>query len=244
MIPLWLWILIAVLGFLALIVLALCLVRVRLRIVSDNGLALSLCVLFLRFRLLGGEKKAPETKPCPNPERLLRREMRRERRRQKRAERKKRRAARTKTVPAEPQTPLGIGDRVGVVTALVKHFYEKTNGHIGVRIKRLHISIGTDDAAKTAILYGAVSQSVATLLELVNSGYTPVKYKDGAVAVIPDYLSGKSEAHIDLSVSVAPMRALMILLGLLDAHRTESSRAKKKAQSRMAKRQSKQEQNT
>lgn len=244
----WLWIaLLAVAVIVLLIVLVVVFARLRLHITLDDEFNLRVRSLWLHFNLADQTEEQPETKPCKNPERVLRRELRRVRREELRAQKKARRAEKRKSKQKEapapkapPKLPLNLPERIALITALVKRFYDLTSGRIRIHVRRLHITVSTDDAAKTAILYGAVCEATAVLLELVNDGYTPVKYKNGAVAIIPDYVSGKCDAKIDVVCSISLVRAFVILGSLVESHRIESARAQKKARRRIEKKAAKQ----
>lgn len=248
MIAPWLWILLLSVAFVVIVVmLVVIFARLRLHITLDDEFNLRVRSLWLHFNLADQKEEQPETKPCKHPERVLRREERRVRREELRAQKKTRRAekkrAKQKAAPTSKtpeKLPLNLPERIGLITTLIKRFYVLTSGRIRIHVRKLHITVSTDDAAKTAILYGAVCESTAMLLELVNDGYTPVKYKNGAVAIIPDYVSGKCNAKIDVVCSISLIRAFVILGSLVEAHRIESERAQKKARRRMEKKAAKQ----
>lgn len=239
----WMWIaLLAVVFIVVLLFLVVGFARLRLHITLDDEFNLRVRSLWLHFNLADSQEEQPETKPCKNPEHVLRRELRRVRREELRAEKKARRAqkrqAKQKAAPAPEapkKLPLNLPERIALIGAIVKRFYELTSGRIKIRIKKLHVTVSTDDAAKTAILYGAVCEATSLLLELINDGYTPVQYKAGAVAVVPDYVSGKCDAKIDVVCSVSLVRAFVILGSLVESHRVESARAQKKARRRIEK---------
>ena len=73
----------------------------------------------------------------------------------------------------------------------------KTGKHLHLHTARLYIAVATGDAASTAILCGAVSQSLSYLLALLDR-VTRLCSKPREVAVFPDYLSEKSRADVKL----------------------------------------------
>ncbi len=239
----WLWIALLALAFIVILLFFVVgFARLRLHITLDDEFNLRVRSFWLHFNLADQKEEQPETKPCKNPERVLKRELRRVRREELRAEKKTRRAekrqAKRKAAPAPEapkKVPLNLPERITLIGALVKRFYELTSGRIKIRIKKLHITVSTDDAAKTAILYGAVCEATAMLLGLVNDGYTRIKYKKDAVAIVPDYISGKCDAKIDVICSVSLVRAFVVLGSLVESHRIESARAQKKARQRIEK---------
>ena len=103
----------------------------------------------------------------------------------------------------------------------------------------MHLSVGTDDAANTAILYGVIVQSVSYLIHFVEANFADIERRDGAILVEPDYVSGKTHADIDIVCSMNLGRALMVLLGMLSAYSNEQDRTFRKAALRINKKRGK-----
>lgn len=70
-----------------------------------------------------------------------------------------------------------------------------------LEIKRLRLTVGASDAAKTAITYGVVTQAVGAALTLAEE-HADVRIKDDAVMIAYDFLSGKIDADVHLRLSV------------------------------------------
>lgn len=86
-------------------------------------------------------------------------------------------------------------------------------GKLRLDISRLHLNVGCENAASTAITYGAVTQAVGTVLTLLEE--SPVKIKRGHkydVMITPDFVSGKTDANIKIKFSIRP--ASVISIGL------------------------------
>ena len=97
----------------------------------------------------------------------------------------------------------------------------------------MHLFVGTDDAAQTAILYGVILQSASYLLEWIEAHFAHIRRKPGDMTVEPDFEGGKTFADIDLTLKVRVFTALRVFLGLKDAYRAESRRAQRKAAKRI-----------
>ncbi len=80
---------------------------------------------------------------------------------------------------------------------LFRHFY--------IRHLNISLTIGTQDAAKTAILYGAVS---GTVFRLVGYLQSLLSVKADALRVRADFLSGYSTVECSLTLRVAPATVL------------------------------------
>ena len=85
---------------------------------------------------------------------------------------------------------------------LVKLLLDKFGKHLRIKVKKLRLTVATGDAASTALVYGGVSQSVAYLLALLNR-FSRLKVKKNALAVGADFLSEKTTAEIQISLSVS-----------------------------------------
>lgn len=85
-----------------------------------------------------------------------------------------------------------------------------------VRVKVCHIKIrvATDDAAKTAQLYGTVSGVVWSLLEFL-SYHMNVKRCDKNVEIYPDFTSNEFSADIKLVLKIKPIHAIGAVMHLL-----------------------------
>ena len=70
-----------------------------------------------------------------------------------------------------------------------------------IKIKKLNISVATGDAAKTAIMYGIVSQSVAYLLQFFDTVAKVKRARNCELNTISDFLSTKTKFEIDIVLS-------------------------------------------
>ena len=167
---------------------------------------------------------------------MLRRERRRQRRAEKRAEKKRLRArekaakrAEQKRAREKGQPTPNLKEKLEMILALLQLLYRETGGKLRLRVRRLHLWVGTDDAAKTAILYGAVLQSATYLLQWIDTHLLRIDRRDGAMTVEPDFVSGKCHADIDLTCSIRLYTALVIGVRMLLAFQREKATAMRKA---------------
>ncbi len=240
-------VLLSVLGFFALIATLLILGKIKVRIVCREKLRVVLYVLGVPITLVSDRKKEPELQDLSRrlfPEAALRRELKRKRRaakralaKRKKAERKKQLRAQKKKAKKAAQKESGepkpsVSDRIGMVTALIKRLYRVSRGRMHVQINRMHLAIGTDDAAKTAILYGVAAQGVSYLLAWLKAHIVRLSQDEGAVSVTPDYLSEKTRIDIDIVCSIHLSSALGIGIRMLVAYLTQSHNAKLNAKAR------------
>ncbi len=119
----------------------------------------------------------------------------------------KKKAAVKEASPASDDTQKPDRDILGLVgklTDVTKVFLSRFGHHLRIDLKRLVIIIGTGDAAKTAVLYGAVCGGVQCLLELLYN-CMHLHLQKGALAefvrVEADFLAEKTVASADVTFS-------------------------------------------
>ncbi len=106
-------------------------------------------------------------------------------------------------------------DNVDMVVSIVKLFFTKFFKHLKIKVARLHIVIGTGDAAETAVIYGAVCQAVNPLVYLLER-YTNVnKLEDADIVIYPDFLAESTKIDIVVSFSLRVWHLLDIGFGAL-----------------------------
>ncbi len=233
-----LWIALAVVALLVLVILF---GSVKVRIVCREKLRVVASVCGIRFTLVSDKepkKKEPRNlSKCRNPEAVLRRELRRQQKEARRAERKRLKAekkaakkAKKKALAAEKRVANpNLKENLEMILALLKKLYTVTRGKLRIRVRRMHITVGAEDAAKTAILYGVILQSASYILNFIEEKFNHIRRKAGEMSIEPDYISGKSHADIDIACSVKLRRLIAIGLGMLLSFNKERTRAYQKA---------------
>ena len=229
-------------GLLLLATLAFLLGRAKVRIVCNEKLTVRASILGIRFTLYPEKKKNPEEKKslkkCKNPHRTLQRELARQekaaRKKQKALEKaRKKRKKKQKLQPKRGQPNPNLRENLQMIAALLRKLYRYTHGRVKIKVKRMHIAVGAEDAAEAAIRYGVIVQVAAYILQFIESKFTHIQRKPGAMEIRPDYLSTEMTSDIDIVCSIRLHRALSILLGMHAAYKKERRRALKKAKERM-----------
>ena len=105
-----------------------------------------------------------------------------------------------------------LGDIISLILALVKTAVSIFAKHLRVRVARLHISVATGDAAKTAITYGMISQSASYIAALLDSTGTLRYPARSDVDIHADYLSEKTAADIEIGFSLCVWQLFDILI--------------------------------
>jgi len=191
-----------VLGISALLFVLL-LVPVRLSLIFKDELSLTLSYLFFRFSLYPREKRVKLSDYTPRKLRKKKKKLRQKRQLEKISEAKK---------AKKPQKTLTQRLRqLRLILAILKNTYKNILSAVRIRVVRLYVTVATDDAAKTALLYGAAAQSTAYLLSLLRS-YTKTTVKRGGADVFANFC--ETESTLDASIVFSARPLALLCLGL------------------------------
>jgi len=243
-----LWIVLGVLfGLIVLLPLLFFFGKAGVRIRYDGKLRVTAYVFAIPISVIGKEEKknAPKNlSRCKNPERVLKKELKKQKKAAKKAYQKalakKKRVvehALQKQREKANQPSLGIHDHLGIILELLKVLRSKTRGKIRVRIRKIKIRIATEDAAKTAILYGVVLQSASYLLEWINRRFCTVWRKHDELEITPDYLETTSSANVDIYCAMNVFQITLLAVNLLNTHQNETDKALRRAKEKARKKQ-------
>lgn len=99
-----------------------------------------------------------------------------------------------------------------IVTAVLKELPRS----VRIRLETFEITVATGDAAKTAVLYGAVSGLAWNLFDILKNNIDFKVRKRASVGVEADFLGEKSRANIkiDLSTTLGKVFVLLMTAGM------------------------------
>lgn len=121
-----------------------------------------------------------------------------------------------KSAKPEKKEKQSIEDIISLVKLLIeiaKKVLEKTWRYIRIKIERYDITVGTDDAAKTALIYGGVSQATSYLFTLLDeTAHFRVKRK-APVNVGVDFLATETRANVQMDFCLRLWHIISIGLG-------------------------------
>ena len=192
-----------IIGGICLFLFAVCMIRAEAVISFDGEFGLTVRAAGIPIRILPKKQKKIRLRDY-TPRAVERRRKKEE----KRAAKKERRAAKKEAKKAKgasgkkEKKKTDVLATVRLIAAAVKTAVSRFGKHLRVRVARLHLAVATGDAASTAILYGAVSQTVAYTLK------NPAK---SDVRIYADYLSEKTSADIEIGFSLRVWQLLDIL---------------------------------
>ncbi len=132
---------------------------------------------------------------------------------------RKRKKKQNQTVPKTGATaPATKPNRTPAqLLALVKEIYEtfqeipkKLIRYLKIRCGILRLTIGTDDAANTAILVGAATESVRALEAFITEQFRYERTARAEFAVIPDFLHPTCQAKVNLELRIRFWQAVAL----------------------------------
>ena len=137
-------------------------------------------------------------------------------RREKKAAKKQKSAAASQAkTPAPPHDKAPLTDKITYVTDLAATILRRSLAHAHVRVDRLTVTVASDDAAKTALLYGAISPLLSFLLETLEQFSHLHIPQNAPIGVIPDFTGEQTRADIRLHFRLHVLHLLDIALHTL-----------------------------
>ena len=95
--------------------------------------------------------------------------------------------------------PVFVTWKIERITRILGRLFNRLPDVLTLKTRRVVVTVGTDDAAKTAMLYGAVSTGLAALLEVIDRNIATVKTKNrDVVDVRADFVCGKTTFDINI----------------------------------------------
>lgn len=170
--------------------------HVCITVVYDGEFAIVLSYLFWRKPLYPDEKKIRLSDY--SPKRLRRR---RKRQKRKRSLQKQKATIKKKSEGKGKKPLLRQLRALRLLFHILRRVYRGVLSSAHVRIDRFHMTVASEDAAKTAILYGAASQSAAYILALLRN-FTHTHIKRDALFIAPDFLAEESSLSLKVRFSM------------------------------------------
>ena len=112
----------------------------------------------------------------------------------------------------------GLLENIKAITRLISSFVKICAPYMRVKLAKVQIKVASTDAAKTAILYGAVSAAVACLIDQIDEFTNLARLTKRSIYIEPDFLADKTSAAIDISLSISVFGAIATVLKLMIKH--------------------------
>ncbi len=146
----------------------------------------------------------------------LKKQQKKEEKRKKKSEAKAAKKEKKKAEKGHPKKPSRtVLDWVNIAGAVIGALFSRFAKRLHVKIARLNIKVATGDAASTAILYGAVIQSVAYIIEILQRITNVDGLGKAEISVEPDYLSESTSLDLCFVFSLRVWHVFNILFGTI-----------------------------
>lgn len=213
----------SLLGFTFLLLALIIAVRVRVTLKIKDELSLFITAFGIRIKILPKKKKKYKLKNY-TLKKIRAREEKQAKKDAIKAQKKAEKAAKKKAKPKKPKLTKeekaqkraerpSIPDTVSLFTEILglvpKTFLSRFHFHVA----KLHITVGGEDAAKTAITYGAITGALYPVLEFLDRHSNLHGKKDIDVQV--DYTAEKVkfDANVGFSLSIFGLLCVALKLG-------------------------------
>lgn len=195
-----------IIGGILLLLLILLIIPVGIRIKYDKDFSLYIVAGFIKYRVIPGRQKKikisdyTEKKMRRKAEKLRKKEEKKAKKKKPEDTEKKEKkdsvlVARLKNIDTAPDMIEELYDMLMIVS-------DKFAKRLTVKIFRLDAIIGSDNAAKTAILFGG-AMSVASCISAFLDQHMNLKKRKGAsINISPDFLSEKTIVSADAAMTV------------------------------------------
>ena len=215
-----------VLGGLILLTVGLLALKATLTLEYANGLVLRLRVLCLDLTLFPSKKKKkvdPRDFTPKKYRRMLEKKRKKEQKKRERAQLKKqqkelKKQQKKKAEESAKTKKRSLLETVSLVKALIEELPPRLLRRLKIKIHRAVVTVTSPDAAKTALLYGAVSQALAYTVAFLDQ-HSRLEYeKDAEVTVNADFLAEKTSADVKISVSLRVWHVFDLALAALKTY--------------------------
>lgn len=189
-----------ILGILIFLITVLCLTRIRIDICASEEISVKLNIYGIKIPLYPQNKKRTNPKkfkkgyPAPKEEK------------------EKPTGQLKKTEKNKEKIPLR--ETIETIISLLKKFFSKFFKYLRLDVSQIVVTVGAQDAAKCAITYGIVSQSIAYLLEFLDSKMHIYKKRRGEIDVRCDFTADCVSYNIFISASLTVWQILDIGISL------------------------------
>ena len=168
------------------------LIRIHVSVKVKENLDVYLKVLFIKKRLFTTRKRAPLPEGVTPPEK-----------------KKKEKA------PKEKNEKTDILSLITLLKKIVIDIMKKIKRFLRIRVSGFDITIATEEAGKTAVLYGAVGGTADMIFGLFENAFDFKFTKDAKTGIRTDFLSDKTKADIDIDFSINIMQIFAMAFSAL-----------------------------
>ena len=193
-------------------------------------------ILCFRIKLFPRPKRVkkrpkPPKDPKKHAEKLAKQKAKKDKKAIEKAEKKAAKKAEKKAKAAEkPKKKPDIVALVRLLLRVIGAFVRSFPKHFKIRIHAYEIFVASDDAAKTAVMYGAVHALSQKLLNDLQKWRNFKIKKKAPLGIYVDYLAEKTKANVKIEfiLSIGGVLAMVLAAGVGFVKGAAENRARKK----------------
>lgn len=200
-----------IIGAVILVIIGILSLRATLTLKYRDDIEVILKILFIKIKIAPAKKKRVN----PNdytPEKFRRmmkkkrkKELKKWQKKQRKKLKKQQKKEREQAEAAESvqtKKKRSLTDNLLLIKSLLDTLPRRFLNHLRVKLTRIIVTVASDDAAKTAVMYGLASQTVAYIVAFLDH-MTKLRYApDAEVSVNADFLAEKPSADVEISFSL------------------------------------------
>ena len=114
----------------------------------------------------------------------------------------------------EESVSKGIAETVEELYRLVSVILKRFAYKVKIRVRKLDIRVATDDAAKTALVYAAVCNSLTLLTELI-TGFDKLKCSIDSMDCRCDFVADSFSMETDIEIKIRIHNVLLSVMGVI-----------------------------
>ena len=187
-----------IVGAIVLLIALILSMKINLIVSYNNSIKVSLRFLFIKIKLFPKNEKSAKDR--------------------RKAKKKKKTEAQPKPDEQEEVNGPSIVKVIWEIRETVHNLYRRCMGLLHIRFARLNVEIGCEDAAKTALVYGTVTQSVAYLIEYLDTISNVEISKLSQINIQSNFISRKSKAEAKIILYIRVISGIKLLFSALKAY--------------------------
>ena len=174
-------------------------------------------VLFIKINIMPKKEPKPVRGMSKAKAEKIRKKLEQKAEKKRQSAAQKKQAKEEKKKSGKKKDPREIISIVQMVSSLAVAVIGRFAKHLRINIARIKLVIASDDAANTAILYGAVCQSINIFMPILEDVKNFPKLKDADISVDCDFGSTEPQIDIKLGFSIRVWQVFDIAFGALIA---------------------------
>ena len=107
-----------------------------------------------------------------------------------------------------------IFELISTIIDVIKAVLGEFAHYARIKLCKIKISIGSEDSAQTALIYGAASPALYTLIEFFDS-FLNIKKNYKNIGIAPDFLSDECKADIKIILKIKIKHLLLAFVNIL-----------------------------